>query len=428
VAEFDRREGWGKWAGMRSCAEWVAWQCGVDPRTAREQVRVAKALGEHPLVHAAFARGELSYSKVRALTRMGEGYSEDELISLARHGTAAQLERIARAVRRISAAEADEVYEGRYLSWFWEDDGSLSVHGNLPAEDGALLVQAFDAARDAIWERASEDDDFDGGRGSAEPSPDRGSAEPSTNRGSAEPSTNRGSAEPTHSEPRHVTNAEALAAMADRSLSTSPRERTGGDRHQIVIHVDQAAFTGELPGSGSASEQVPPPAIEGAGAVTAETARRLACDASVVLLRELDGKPVSVGRKTRTIPPSIRRALGSRDRTCRFPGCERRRFLDAHHIKHWVHGGETRLDNLVHLCRHHHRLIHEGGVSVRLSADAEISFRAPDGFVLPPSPAPPRSDRRALGARHKRAGLLIHPETCQGGAGEELDLSLAVRA
>ena len=437
VAEFDRREGWGRWPGIASCAEWVAWQCGISPRTAREQVRVARALAEHPSVHEAFARGELSYSKVRALTRMGDGYSDDELLGLARDATAGQLERIARVVRRVSAAESNDAHEGRFLAYHWEEDGSLSIHGSLPAEEGALLIQALDAARDALWEGAED--------GSAEPSrSDSGSAEPSrSDSGSAEPSESHSHSVPPHStetpqaapETKRITSADALVTVADLSLAPRTRDRTPGDRYQVVVHVEEPALRGELPSflTGDTADtadtpaRIPPPAIEGETSISAETARRLACDASLIRVTEHDGIPLSVGRKRRTIPASIRRALGARDSTCRFPGCERRRFLDAHHVQHWAHGGETSLDNLIHLCRHHHRLLHEGGCSVELSSDGEATFRGPEGLELPPAPVPPGSDRWALSARNLRTGLKITPDTCRGGSGEKLDLDLALR-
>ena len=119
-----------------------------------------------------------------------------------------------------------------------------------------------------------------------------------------------------------------------------------------------------------------------------ETARRLACDASIVALTERDGRTLDVGRKTRSIPPALRRALAARDRGCRFPGCDRAR-VDAHHIHHWARGGDTRLDNLVHLCRHHHGLVHEGGFAVERRPGGEILFRRPDGRRIAPCPAAP---------------------------------------
>jgi hypothetical protein len=122
--------------------------------------------------------------------------------------------------------------------------------------------------------------------------------------------------------------------------------------------------------------------------IAPDTTKRLACDASVVTLVERAGEPVSVGRKTRSVPPSLRRALRSRDGGCRFPGCERSRYVDAHHIEHWADGGETSLENLVQLCRHHHRLVHEGGFTVQRRG-TEFVFRGPGGRVIEGSPSLP---------------------------------------
>ena len=110
--------------------------------------------------------------------------------------------------------------------------------------------------------------------------------------------------------------------------------------------------------------------------LAAETARRLACDAGIVALLHRGGRALDVGRKTRSIPPALRRALSARDRGCRFPGCDRAR-VDAHHIEHWARGGETSLENLVHLCRHHHGLVHEGGFAVERTSGGELGVPAP---------------------------------------------------
>src|SRR5439155_8734059 len=143
-----------------------AWRCGLTPRTAREHVRIARRLGELPRIHAAFAGGELSYAKVRALTRIAEPETEEELLRLARHMTAAQLERAVRAYRRVTTEEAVAVQEAAYVDWYWDEDGSLVLRGRLAPEDGAVLVQALDAARAALRKRPR-----DGERGSAEPRP-----------------------------------------------------------------------------------------------------------------------------------------------------------------------------------------------------------------------------------------------------------------
>jgi len=123
--------------------------------------------------------------------------------------------------------------------------------------------------------------------------------------------------------------------------------------------------------------------------VSAETSRRLSCDAAVVLMREgPDGSVLDVGRKTRTIPTPIRRALTARDDRCRFPGCTARR-CDARHIIHWADGGSTSLDNLMRLCRRHHTLVHEGGIAVERDVLGGVRFVRPGGRVIDTAPRPP---------------------------------------
>ena len=148
IAEFDRREGWAGW-GFGTCAQWVSWRCGIAPVAAREHVRVARRLAELPLIREAFAAGRLSFSKVRALTRVGEVVEEAELLSLARHATAAQLERLVRGYRRVEAVEraAAGGSPERWLDWSYDDDGSLLLRARLAPEEGAVVLAALDAAR-----------------------------------------------------------------------------------------------------------------------------------------------------------------------------------------------------------------------------------------------------------------------------------------
>lgn len=162
LGEIDRRGTWAD-SGCGSCAEWLAWRCALMPRAAREHVRVARRLPELPLIHAAFARGEISYAKVRALTRVAEPDSEEELLALGRVLTAAQLERAVRAFRRVSAADAARQHEEERVGYWWDDDGALVIRGRLAPEDGALFLRALDAMRESLWERGEEE------RGSAEP-------------------------------------------------------------------------------------------------------------------------------------------------------------------------------------------------------------------------------------------------------------------
>ena len=192
--------------------------------------------------------------------------------------------------------------------------------------------------------------------------------------------------------------ADALVLMADTLLAHEPNAR-GGERYQVVVHVDTASLRdGE--GESELADGAP---------IAPETARRLACDAAIVPLLERAGRPLSVGRKTRSVPPALRRALASRDRGCRFPGCTNQHTVDAHHIEHWANGGATSLENLVQLCRHHHRLLHEGGYSVT-KAGAGFVFRRPDGRQLRPVPRKPRGCSHTLRESNRRDGHRSTPK------------------
>ncbi len=155
--------------------------------------------------------------------------------------------------------------------------------------------------------------------------------------------------------------------------------------------------------------------LEDATRVSAETSRRLACDSSLVRIAlGADGKVLGAGRKTRTVPPSVRRALEARDRGCRFPGCGLR-FTDAHHVKHWADGGETSLRNLVLLCKRHHRAIHEGGVRVCIDVTGQVVFFSPKGKAL--VGAPPRRLDSVRAGSDRVGPAAIQPPAIRPGAG-----------
>jgi len=369
------------WAGDGTTfAAWLAWRCSLLPRQAREHERIAARLNELPLVHAAFARGELSYAKVGTLVRVADAGNEAKLIELAEVMTASQLQRAVAAYERVTREDAAEQQEQEFVDWFWTEDGSLSLRARLPAEEGALVLRALEAGRAALRERR------------VETSPDRVEAP--------------------------VTNAEAFLAMADIALA-SDGKRSGGERHQIVVHVDAQVLADDADGRCELVDGRP---------LAAETARRLACDASLVELHERDGHVLSLGRKRRTVSPALRRALHTRDRGCRFPGCDRTRFVDAHHVKHWSQGGETNLDNLLTLCRRHHRLVHERGYSVKLGDDGEVQFTNQHGIAIPSAPRSPPSHRAALPEQHRRRRLPIDSRTCRNGTGDRMELAYAVAA
>ena len=355
---------------------------------------MARALSGLPLIRETFRRGELSYSKVRALTRVADTDGKAELLELARHATAAQLDRIVRASRRVTAAEADAAHRETYVSWSWDDeDGCLRIDAKLAPEDGALLLHALEATRDSLRaQRAAEADsvEAENGRGSAEPPRD------------LEP-------------PPSPTNAESLAALAEAALARPPTGVPGGERYQVLVHVDAATLATDEPGASACGPGEC--AIADGPAISPETVRRLSCDASLVRVVERDGVPLSVGRRTRSIPPALRRALLARDGRCQFPGCERRRFVDVHHIVHWAHGGETGLDNLVLVCRHHHRLLHEGGSTLSVDRRGRRRFRTPDGVPIPEAPSVTAS-----------AALGPAPGSTLTGSGEGMDLRACVDA
>ena len=342
----------------------LAWRCGITGREAREYLRVAEVLQELPATRAAFARGELTFTKVRALTRVATASSEEGLLELAGALTASQLERALRAFRRVAVEGAREAHELEYVDYYLDDDGTLFLRARLAAEDGTLLIKALEAARERVLERRREE------RAAAANDP-QAEAEAESDGASVDP-------------PRPA-RVEALLDLADASMVAANEPR--GERARVVVHVDAAALCAD--GRGRSE-------LEDGPLISPETARRLGCDAEVVAQVERDGLPLSVGRSRRTIPPALRRLLEARDRhTCCFPGCERRRHLQAHHRTHWAHGGETSLENLVLLCYQHHRVVHEGGYTVEGEATSGIRFRNRHGVVwplAPPRPPPGRAD------------------------------------
>jgi Domain of unknown function (DUF222)/HNH endonuclease len=390
VGEFDRREAWAEW-GCRSCTHWLSYRCGISPAAAREQVRVARRLEELPHLRAAFARGELCYSQVRAVTRVATPDNEADLLEIALHATAAQLERIVRAYRGVLEVElGDESadYRRRFVRCEHDDDGALLIHARLPAEEGALVLAALEGSRKALMERASAETTQNGDNPAAA---DQGD----------EPDPGQ---EPDAEVLERFTpsNADALVLIARSALRDGLAE-SAGDEHQVVVHVDAATLSHDEDGACE---------LERGPALDPETARRLGCDASVVRILERDGRPLSIGRKTRALSPALKRALRSRDRTCRFPGCGQHRFLHAHHIQHWAQGGRTDLSNLIQLCSHHHRLVHEGGYTVERRRAGAVRFRRPDGEAVPSVPSAPQGEAAALPRLHRAAGVAVDDVTC----------------
>jgi hypothetical protein len=402
IREYDRSGKWVGW-GIRSCAHWLAWKCGLTPGAARERVRVARALGELPLIDAALAKAEISYSKVRALVRVATPENEERLARTAKTATAAQLERICRGLGQVRRAGKPSAEPERWVVTRPGDGDMVRIEAQLHPDEAAIVLRAIDELR------AMKKDD---------------SAESLRNASAQE---RERAPEGAHVAPPMPSRADGLVKLAELALAP-PRDpilrepaRTGGDRATLLIHVERSDLT---TGHGAT--------LEDGTRICAETLRRLACDSGLVAVLDGDvaGKTLDVGRKTRSIPPAIRRALQRRDRTCCFPGCTHTRWLDGHHAEHWLHGGATKLANLLLLCPFHHRLVHEGGFTLEIDPNGHRTFRDPEGRVL----APPRSPQldplialARLRADNENAGAHIDERTSASGwRGERVDYSWVV--
>jgi hypothetical protein len=462
IREFDEERYW-HGPGLCSCAHWLNFQCGIGMNAAREKVRVAHALAKLPRISAAFARGEISYSKVRAMTRIADAANEEYLMMIARHGTAHHVEKLVSKYRRCKrlqeTATANAQYRARHLSCRYDGNGEVVPEARLPPEQGALVMKALELAMER---RRAED--REAGR----------------------------------KRPRSAFAAEqadALAEIAESYLNAEAGTAQAADRYQVVLHVSAetlkgvTAVTSDAPARSGRSDScvtaetcgaanrpmkagrsdsiaraghpgndcergvtaetsTDGPAtdvtaetsphinagishLEDGPHVCAETSRRLACDCSrVALIEDDDGEPLSIGRKSRSIPPAIRRALKSRDGGCRFPGCSHKRYVDGHHIRHWADGGETSLENLVQLCRYHHRLVHEGGFSCERLPDGRLAFRDRWRQILTNATVLPAIDERHEDAwiKARLSDLDIDEETCvpQWYAGDRMDWDLGI--
>ncbi len=383
LAEFDGRELWLQW-GCRSCAAFLSWQCGLDKRSAQEKLRVARALESLPLVSKAFSEGRLSYSKVRAITRAATPETEADLVTLGLHATAAHLESVVRAYRGVlsreeETAQAVERRVNRFHHFDWDDGDCLSGSYRLPPEDGAAFLAGIDAAAEYVRQ-----------------------ANPDVAHG---PSF-----------------ADALLVLSESFLANGPAARRSGDRYLTVVNLDGDVLAFDTHGEC---------ALRNGPALAPETARRLSCDSSAVLVvRGSNGEVLDIGRKSRTIPPGMKRALRVRDTKCRWPGCDETRYLDGHHGKHWSHGGVTSLTNLVHLCWHHHFLVHEGGWSLTILPDGSLDILDPLGQPLAAVPSYIEgANATTVEERNRAPALAIDESTAlPRWYGDSLDLGDAVTA
>jgi hypothetical protein len=337
----------GLWAdqGARTPAQWLSWRVGLAPSTAREQLRVAVRLRELPEVMERFAAGTLSYSKVRAITRIAVPELQQLLLAWAERATGADLDRIARGVthaRRAGSTDPDlRPPMGLELRY---DDDAVVIALRLPADEGLEVYTALERLAEA--EQALQEADLEPGQSL----PDIG-------------------------RPQRL--AETAVAVILAAKDQTPPDTSGLDRHTLTVELDADDLTRE-------DGQVP---VRVAGhrlaAMSARVLRRLACTAGIVPIATRDGSPLDVGRRQREPNAQQRRALRARDRTCRFPGCGATRHLHAHHVIHWADGGPTDLDNLILVCSFHHRLIHRPGWRLEHLGHGRYRFHHPDRRPLP---------------------------------------------
>lgn len=332
IREFDERTGWLQW-GLSNCAEWLAWRCDLSMTTARKKIRVAHALKTLPGIASSFASGELSYAKVRALTRIAARDNEQALLDFALRTTAVNVAERCRELRCGSKQSLDEAamaYAKRSLRIRRDHHREvITITMELPMDTGELVEKALDKARD------DEVSDV----------PDVTEASWSTRQ------------------------ADAFVNMVTGYLSGDSGEQN--DNYLVTVHVDQSALAGG----------------EGRAGLPIESVKRLCCDShAVVITEDEQGEPLSIGRKSRIIPKAISRAVRSRDNNCcTFPGCGNRRYLHCHHVEHWSNGGETSLDNRMLLCTKHHTLVHEGGFRIEKDYSDNWFFMKPDGIAVPTS-------------------------------------------
>jgi Domain of unknown function (DUF222)/HNH endonuclease len=339
LSVVDEQERW-KADGAVSMVDWVVTRLSVARSTAREWVRVAKALPRLSAIDAVLSEGRLSFDQLAPLTRVATEATDEVLAGVAPGWSAAETKALAERASAPTVADANEAHRARRLTW-WSDRHLLHLRGDLPTEAGAALTSVLTA----LANEAPKD-------------PETGTYEPFEQRA-----------------------ADALCELA----STRAGELADPDRPFVVVHTDPGALGGEE-GEAELGEGRP---------IATETARRLACDCRWQLVVENEeGEVVRLGRTTRQVPNWLLRQLRRRDRGCRFSGCGATRWLHAHHVTHWANGGPTDQDNLILLCGRHHRVVHEGGWRVTSTNEGTVTFEKPDGRVLTNGPPALRPDVR----------------------------------
>ena len=528
LAEFDDNHGW--WGdGIKSFAHWLNYMIGLNEVVAREKVRVARALTDLPLIDEAFRLGKLSYSKVRAITRIGTPNNQDFLLMIAEYGTASHIEHLAskyRLCQRLDAeVDPDELWKkDRAFYYRIDEDGMYLFEGRLPAEEGAVIIKAINMMRKAIRrergddpeqvqarimaQRARQQDDqgestsrsdvqsepqsqMDQPHGQSQSQPhcrqglsqqqnDQGVPQDQIDQTQAEPQDQQNQAQSQphdqqdqpQSESHHQQNqsqsasqnqphcqhstgnenasqnvsaetfiqdinppdilddqASALTQLAEHYLetaNTSSPHTSLSEKYQVLLHINSnEAHMDHQINQGDICH------VENNKFLSREVARQLACDTHMrVVLEDDDGKVLNIGRKSRTIPRAIAHALNIRDGGCRYPGCTQHFWTDAHHVRHWAAGGETKLENLITLCRFHHTQLHKEVYEIQVQ-DQDFVFINQDKEEILRSIHPQfpvaEADDRVQSMLNDQAHIGIDASTAETKwRGDEMDIQMAL--
>lgn len=430
--EFDQNEGWCG-DGIYSFAHWLNWKCGIGHVMAREKVRVARALRDLPMIDEAFSRGEISYSKVRAMSRVATPENEQFLLQIALYGTAMHIEGLVRKYRRVSKLnepiERMNEWRKEKQCWWYEDDQGMYVFNlRLPPEDGVMVVKALEALVEQLKvEKKAAESSSDV---SAETSCCAGNYANEKDAVEEEDAVKQEnvSAETfldVDPEDWEAKRADAMTLMAEHCLKTmSDGIKTGG-RFEILMHVNANPDHVDYK-----INQGTTCYLDDGRFLTPEVARRLACDAAVTTVLEDDkGSVLNVGRRQRAVPPAIEKAVCIRDGgCCRFPGCCRDKWTQLHHIVHWALGGETSVDNLVTLCHYHHHLLHQGKYRIHKDEGRDLVFVNHKNEIIKRALYPqfPQVES-SIEQDNQEHGLVINAETgLTRWTGEQMDDQLAL--
>ena len=450
IAAMERTRSWRE-GGYCNLGNWLDHRCGLGPCAARERIRVGRALERLPHIDAAFRDGAISYSKVRAITRVATSHTDAMLLAIAEGSSAAQLESLVRTYERVGGSRRGRASseQRRSLTWHYED-GMLVITAAVPAERGALVIDALQQvvdgrrdegeARDGAWLAAM------GQKGTAEPAAVDGSgeapAEWAADVSAETPDDRAGGEDFTQVEAAALTDvdvsaetpasivvrdngekvapqiesatladvgvsaetddfpdwltfalssreqryADALVDMAEHCLATRAgawKRRRTGRRYEVVLTIGRNELAKQQSAGGARYH------VERDWGIDEEDARHIACDADLTeYIQDAKGDLLNYERRSRIVPPRLLRALKLRDRNrCRFPGCAHQRHVEAHHVRHWIDGGETCLENLVLLCSAHHRLLHHGAYHIAME-DGDAVFVGRNGEVMPPALSP----------------------------------------